>query len=59
MKTGTTVITTGVYRSDCSCAAQIEAQRGSAFPRCPKCQQPVTWVYQRSSYVPPPDVSLE
>ena len=48
----------GVYLSDCRCRVEFTVARGMLFPPCPKCQQHVTWYFQRSVWadrpIPPP-----
>ena len=40
----------GVYHSDCRCRSEISVRTGDHFPRCPKCQRDVAWLFTRSVY---------
>lgn len=49
-------MTTGRYRSECSCRIAIELHRADSAPKCPQCNAPVQWTFLRATYVaPPPD----
>jgi hypothetical protein len=52
MRYGDLVVTTAIYRSQCACDVTIELARGDECPSCPKCEAPVEWAYQRSTYKP-------
>jgi hypothetical protein len=53
MRFGDLVVTTAIYRSQCACNLTLELGRGDECPACPKCESPVEWAYQRSTYRPP------
>jgi hypothetical protein len=57
MRYGDLVVTTAIYRSQCACDLSIELARGQECPSCPRCEAPVEWAYQRSTYRPPPEVA--
>ena len=52
MHTGHIAVTTGVYRSDCTCHFFARIARGEEAPRCPQCLRSVGWEFIRSDYVP-------
>jgi hypothetical protein len=52
MRTGSLATTTGLYRSECSCASTVRIDRGEDAPACPSCRRQVGWLYLRSEYVP-------
>ena len=43
MKTGSDVVYTGLYSSDC-CLVEAELTDGKSFPRCPRCLKLTVWV---------------
>jgi len=43
MKTGTDVVYTGLYSSDC-CLVEAELKEGKSFPRCPQCMKLAVWM---------------
>ena len=55
MRTGSIAITTGVYRSDCSCQFFARLPRGEEAPRCPLCLRTVGWDFVRPDYTPAPE----
>lgn len=50
MRYGDLVVTTAVYRSQCDCAHALEMARGEECPACPRCEAPVDWAYERSTF---------
>jgi hypothetical protein len=54
MRTGSIAITTGVYRSDCSCQFFARVPRGEEAPHCPLCLRTVGWDFVRPDYTPVP-----
>jgi len=42
MKTGTDVVRTGLYASDC-CLAESGLTKDAMFPRCPECLKLTRW----------------
>jgi hypothetical protein len=58
MRTGDCSTTTGLYQSDCKCRVQLQIRRGSDAPVCPKCERPVAWAFQRSTYMGAPPEAL-
>jgi hypothetical protein len=51
MKTGTDVVTGGVYASDC-CFAETGLTKDAMFPRCPKCLRLTLWNFISPSPAP-------
>jgi hypothetical protein len=56
MQTGDLVISTGLFRTQCSCGTAQELRRGQECPPCPTCGQDAEWTFQRGTYrqAPPP-----
>jgi hypothetical protein len=53
MRSGGFAITTGIYRSQCSCRARQEIRRGDEGPSCPACGEATEWAFQKSTYRAP------
>jgi hypothetical protein len=48
MKTGTDVVQSGVYATEC-CLAETGFEKRQTFPRCPKCLSLTVWLSVRMS----------
>lgn len=46
MKTGTDVVRSGVYATEC-CLAETGLEKRQSFPRCPKCLHLTVWMTVR------------
>ena len=52
VRAGNICIASAVYRTACSCSAEVAVERGESCPPCPECGQPVDLIFVRSSFVP-------
>jgi hypothetical protein len=51
MKTGTDVVTNGLYASDC-CLVETGLAKDAMFPRCPECLKLTLWFVVSASSAP-------